>query len=541
MRSYPLLLLALAAAPASAQSNASRDSAIHALNRLGYGASPGLVDSIARTGAMRWVEKQLSIPAPGDPGLAAMEARFPVLTASREDLVQQFAEVRRSQILARSRGDSMTLRRPPPETRDLRQAIAGLPQATLVRATLSANQFGEVMAEFWFNHFNVYMNKGLDRVLTASYVEETIRPHALGSFQDLLAAVAKSPAMLFYLDNVQSVAPGSEPPQLARLERGRSGRRMRQGDAERRQRFDSMMSRIEERRPKGLNENYARELLELHTLGVDGGYTQKDVTEAARILTGWGIGLPRDGAGFQFHEWAHDRGAKTVMGATFPAGGGRDEGERLLAMLAEHPATMHHVSGKLCARFVNDVPPDGCIDAAVGAWKRSGGNIREILGAIVNSPEFWAEPARNAKVKSPFEFLVSAVRAVGGTPDTTPALARQLQQLGQPLFLQSVPTGYPETQEEWVNSGALLARMNVAVALAGGRMPGVAVNLDRVVPLASDHEALVSRVDIAILGGRMSARTRGVILEQIADLTDPASARALAIGLALGGPEFQRQ
>ena len=229
------------------------------------------------------------------------------------------------------------------------------------------------------------------------------------------------------------------------------------------------------------------------------------------------------------------------MGVDFPAGHGKDEGERLLAMLAMSPATMHHVTSKLCARFVSDVPSDGCIDTAVAAWKRHNGNIREIMRAIVASPDFWSASARNAKVKSPLEFLVSAVRAVGGVPDSTPALARRLQQLGQPLFLQSVPTGYPETQEEWVNSGALLARMNAAVALAANQLPGIGLDLDGVVPLSDDHQQLVARVDSALLGGRMSDRTRKVILEQLVEVTDPVSARALAIGLALGGPEFQRQ
>jgi uncharacterized protein (DUF1800 family) len=538
----PLLAWFCLAAPALAAQSpaAARDSAIHAVNRLANGPAPGLIDSVARTGVLRWVNAQLAHRAPGDPDLGWMEDQFPVLTASSEDLVRRFAEVRREQLMSR-RGDSMPPRRASPEVRELRESLAGLPQATLVRAVLSDNQLGEVMAEFWFNHFNVYMNKGLDRVYTASYVEKTIRPNALGSFRDLLLAVATSPAMLFYLDNVQSVAPGSEPPGLAKYERAMKSPRARRVDPARQERLDSMMGQLEARRPRGLNENYARELLELHTLGVEGGYSQKDVTEVARILTGWGIAPPRDGGGFRFHQWAHDRGAKTFMGVEFPAGHGRDEGERLLAQLAASPATMHHVSSKLCARFVSDVPPDGCIDTAVAAWKRHDGDIREILRAIVASPDFWAPSIRQAKVKSPFEFLVSAVRAVGGEPDSTPGLARQLQQLGQPLFLQSVPTGYPETQEDWVNSGALLARMNVAVALAAGRLPGVRIDLDRVVPLAATSRELVARVDSAILGGRMTDRTRQVILEQLAEVPDPLSARALAIGLALGGPEFQRQ
>jgi uncharacterized protein (DUF1800 family) len=228
------------------------------------------------------------------------------------------------------------------------------------------------------------------------------------------------------------------------------------------------------------------------------------------------------------------------MGVTFPAGHGKDEGDKLLAMLASSPATMHHVGGKLCARLVADTPPDGCVDAAVSAWRRSGGNIREVLRAIIASPDFWAATTRAAKVKTPLEFVVSAVRAVGGAPDTTPALARQLQQLGQPIYLQSVPTGYPETQEDWVNSGALLARMNLAVALAAGRVAGVSIDLDRVAPLSATESELLDRIDARILGGRMTKRTRSVIREQIAGL-EPADARALAIGLALGGPEFQRQ
>ena len=310
-------------------------------------------------------------------------------------------------------------------------------------------------------------------------------------------------------------------------------------DPARRQRLDSIMELAEQRRPTGLNENYSRELLELHTLGADGGYTQKDVTEVARVLTGWGIALPRDGAGFQFHDWAHDRGDKLVLGVTFREG--EDEGVRLIRMLASHPATMHHVSAKLCARLVSDQMPDGCTDAAVGAWKRTRGDIRQILRAIVRSPDFWAPTAVAAKVKTPLEFLVSALRAVGGDPDSTARLAQQLVRLGQPLFHQSVPTGYPETQDEWVNSGALLTRMNLAVALAAGRLDGVVVDLDRLVPASADYSEVVEQVNRVILGGRMSPRTREVIEKEISELTDPVMARAMAVGLALGGPEFQRQ
>src|SRR5258705_1662402 len=375
------------------------------------------------------------------------------------------------------------------------------------------------MVDFWANHFNVFVAKGADRFLTPSYIEETIRPNALGRFEDLLIATAKSPAMLFYLDNAQSIAPGASPPvPLSTRRRGGTALRV----------------------PRGINENYARELLELHTLGVDGGYTQQDVIAVARIFTGWSIERPQRGAGFAFHEWAHDHGEKQVLGIRIKEGG-MEEGIRLLKLLASQHATMHHVSRKLCARFVADEPPDGCIDAAVDAWHRSNGDIRAVLRAIFTSPDFWAPQAQRAKVKTPLEFVVSAIRATGAEPDSTLRLAQVVGRLGQPLYLQAAPTGYPETQAQWVNSGALLGRMNAAVALAAGRLPGASVDLDDVVAATDDDAALVDAVNARLLSGKMSAHTRAVILAQLADVNDPVQARTLAVGLALGGPEFQKQ
>jgi uncharacterized protein (DUF1800 family) len=218
-----------------------------------------------------------------------------------------------------------------------------------------------------------------------------------------------------------------------------------------------------------------------------------------------------------------------------------EEGIRLLKLLANQHATMHHVSRKLCVRFVSDDPPDGCVDAAVDAWHRTNGDIRAVLRAIFTSPDFWAPQALRAKVKTPLEFVVSAVRAAGAAPDSTLRLAQVVSRLGQPLYLQPAPTGYPETQAQWVNSGALLGRMNAAVALAAGRLPGASVNLDEVVQATENYEALVDAVNARVLAGTMSPHTRSVILEQLADVKDPMQARTLAIGLALGGPEFQRQ
>jgi uncharacterized protein (DUF1800 family) len=531
LRHYLLLLGFAGASPTAAQqAMTSRDSALHVLNRLAYGPTPGLVDQVAREGVLRWIDRQLAVNEIEDPSLHDVLAPYDLLRTDQSELLRSYLSILQ-QRRARKRdagADSLMSpaerqRKQPPEARELRRLSGQLQQLVVVRATQSTRQLGEVMADFWSNHFNVFAGKALDRVYLPSYIEETIRPRALGSFEELLVATAKSPAMMVYLDNAQSVAADSRPP-----EPGRLGRRR-------------MMQRAPQRRPTGLNENYARELMELHSLGVDGGYTQADVTEVARVLTGWSVAPPPRGGGFAFNDWAHDRNSKSVMGIEFPAGHGEDEGLRLLRILAGHAATAHFVSGKLCARFVSDTPPDGCIDDAVRAWKRSDGNIREVLRAVFRSPDFWATSNVTSKVKTPLEFVVSAVRAVGGTPDTTPRLAMAVARLGQPLYQHVAPNGYGEQQEDWVNSGALLNRMNVAMALAANRLAGVTVSLDAVLPLTQDPNRLVEAVNRLVLGGRMSVQTRKVILDEIAGVGDPAQARALAVGLALGGPEFQKQ
>lgn len=554
---FPAVVLAGAAAsPALAQQLLSpRDSAIHALNRIAYGPSPGQADSVARVGVMRWIETQLKQKDETSRTLADRRREFSDLDASREDLARRFAEAERErrmmkQVMADSVGDGPVSRRAARDPkasrpmREFRELGGELAQWTVVRATFADHQLAEIMTDFWLNHFNVYLNKGADRYLVPAYVEETIRPRALGRFEDLLLAVAHSPAMLFYLDNAESVAPGSSPPGPGRREpRVRYGRFGALGHVAFADppRLDSTRAQARARRPTGINENYARELMELHTLGVDGGYTQEDVIAVARVLTGWSVERPAKGGGFVFHDWAHDRGPKTVLGRTFPPGHGQDEGERLLRMLAEQPATMHHVSAKLCARFVSDEPSDECIDEAVAAWKRSHGEMREVLLAIFRSPAFWSPSVVAAKVKTPLEFVVSAVRAVGGDPDSTPRLSQQVARLGQPLFLQTSPAGYPETQEDWVNSGTLLNRMTFATLLAAGRLPGVVADLDHVSPPTTDYDDLVEAVNQRCLSGRMTGHTRQVIRKQLTDVTDPVEARALAVGLALGGPEFQRQ
>ncbi len=527
-------------APQPAADSTERARALHVLNRLTYGPRPGDVDRVVAMGVDRFIEQQLHAETVPDRDVESRLGDFEVLRLNPDDLARIYLQEQRERRQRQLAGAQDSVRMEPDDAppragrrRPLSRArrLAGeLQQAAVVRATLSQRQLYEIIVDFWTNHFNVFLGKGADRFLLPDYIEHTIRPNAMGKFEDLLIATAHSPAMLFYLDNVQSVAPGSVPPRLAefgrRAQRGQMGR----DPSGRQPRF----------LPKGINENYARELMELHTLGVDGGYSQEDVINVARILTGWSMTPPQRGVRFVFNDWAHDRKEKVVLGRSFPAGRGEDEGMELLRMLANHPSTMRHVSAKLCARFLADDPPDGCIDAGVHAWERTGGDIREVLRAIFHSPDFWAPAYRAAKVKTPFEFVVSAVRAVGGAPDSTLALAQMVGRLGEPLYLEQPPTGYPETQESWVNSGALLERLNVAMGIASGRAPGVTADLSDLIPARDDPGRLADLVNGVILDGVATPNTLRVIREQTANLA-PGQARVMAVGLALGSPEFQRQ
>jgi len=320
-----------------------------------------------------------------------------------------------------------------------------LSEGKLLRAVYSNRQLDDVLVDFWFNHFNVYLDKGADRYLVTEYERDVIRPHVLGKFKELLEATAKSPAMLFYLDNWQSVGPDA--PQA----RGRKGAR-------------------------GLNENYGRELLELHTLGVDGGYTQADVTGAARCFTGWTIVQPQLGGEFAFNQRVHDEGEKTVLGVRIPAGGGMSDGEKVLDIVAHHPATARFISKKLAMRFVADEPPASLVDRMAETFRKTDGDLRAVMKTMLESREFFSQGAYRGKLKSPLEVVASAVRAVSGDVDYAFPLANQVAQLGQPLYRKQEPTGYANSSKEWLNSGGLLARMNFALQLAGNKVPGVKVD-----------------------------------------------------------------
>jgi hypothetical protein len=326
-----------------------------------------------------------------------------------------------------------------------------LMEGKLYRAIYSDRQLQQVLADFWYNHFNVFLDKGADHFLVTSYERDAIRPHVLGKFRDLLEATAKNPAMLVYLDNWRSV--GADSPAAKR--------NVANPKAERR----------------GLNENYGRELMELHTLGVDGGYTQKDVTEVARCFTGWTVQRPELGGTFQFNPRMHDSGEKIVLGARIPAGGGIEDGEKVLEILARHPSTARHISKELATRFVADRPPDELVDRMAATFLMTGGDIREVMKTMFASREFWSQGAYRTKMKSPLEMVASAVRAVDGDVQNAQALANQVAQMGEPLYRKIEPTGYSNASEQWANSAGLLARMNFAVGLSENKIPGVKVDL----------------------------------------------------------------
>jgi uncharacterized protein (DUF1800 family) len=433
-----LILAALVLAPVlHAAPLAPRQQAVHVLNRLAFGPRPGDVERVERIGVQQYIDEQLhpeAIRMP--PALSARLDALETVGRSAGDSLGRYLELRRE---VRNEEEGAKQRRRVEQGRAAREAA----EARLVRAAESPRQLEEVMVDFWYNHFNVFAGKGIDRALVASYERDAIRPHALGSFRALLGATARHPAMLFYLDNVVSSVP-----QPNARGRGKS-------------------------RSEGLNENYARELMELHTLGVDGGYTQRDVTELARMLTGWTFDqrrLVRNGETFRFDPGRHDKGAKTWLGQEI-APGGQAEGEYALDVLAMHPATARHVSYQLAQYFVSDAPPPGLVERMSRTWLASQGDIRAVLKTLFTSSEFMDSAAAGAKFKTPYQFVVSAVRASGTPLANVGPLVNAMSQLGMPLYGCQTPDGYKNTQDAWLNPDALTRRIAFATALAQGRLP----------------------------------------------------------------------
>jgi uncharacterized protein (DUF1800 family) len=576
---------------------------VHVLNRLGFGARPGDIERVKAIGLDKYIEQQLNPEKIDD---SATEAKLQNLTAlrmttpelyekypqpnqllralqQRGALPQELAAARDNRQTNRANtqnsnqpktGESMSgeMQGPPsnPATpnadanpmnnAEYRRAVYAyfkennlrppqfltgeLQMSRILRATYSERQLQEVMVDFWTNHFNVFSGKGADRWLLISYDRDTIRPHTLGKFKDLLRATAESPAMLFYLDNFQSVSPNAQQQRPAQIERPGQGRRI---DT----RMLTMSNNPQDQMPqqtqgprRGINENYARELMELHTLGVDGGYTQKDVQEVARCFTGWTIFAPR-GAGaaaaqlanaggrraerlrenagkFYFNPRTHDDGEKIVLGHKIPAGGGAKDGLMVLEILARHPSTAKFIATKLARRFVSDEPPKSLVDRVAQTYTKTDGDIREMLRTIFLSPEFNSSEAYRAKIKRPFELAISAVRTVGADTNGGPQFHQWIARMGQPLYGFQTPNGYSDVAEDWVNTGALLERMNFALALASNRIPGTRADLSRFVgdmakDKTIDKEKLLDRFVTLIAGGEISAKTRESLLKQLND------------------------
>ena len=439
--------------------------------------------------------------------------------------------------------------------------VAELSMAKLDRAVYSNRQLSAVMEDFWFNHFNVYANKGEEKWYLTAYVRDTIRPRAMGKFSDLLIATAKSPAMLFYLDNYLS----ADPKAIARMEQERAMRRARYGGgfqpptpgtfpgpATSGPGAGGAQASAQNKKPeRGLNENYGREVMELHTVGVDSGYTQQDVIQMAETLTGWTIHEPRKDPEFFFDEKIHAQGKKVVMGATFNYGGEKD-GEEALKMLASRPQTAKFISTKLARHFVADEPPAALVGRMAKTFEATNGDIRAVLKTMIYSPEFWSRDAYRAKVKTPFELVASTSRVLNAEITVTLPVAQWVTRMGEPLFLCQPPTGYSDKADTWVNTGALLNRLNFALAFAGDKMGGTTTDLNAMLgeDSAKDAEtALAKSIDL-FLDGQIADSTRQTLETR---LNDPQIRRAslddqsqnvneaLIVGLVLGTPEFQRR
>ena len=478
---------------------------VHVLNRVGFGPRPGDIARVRTLGIQGYIDQQLHPDRVSDDGMSPRLDGLATVSMSQSEIVSRFAipelQARREmrQKATQRTGDETGNAGSSPEMRrQANQLIVELSQQKLLRAVYSERQLQEVLTDFWFNHFNVDARKGLTRFLVTEYERDAIRPRVLGSFRDLLGATARSPAMLFYLDNWLSADPDAA-----------GGRR-------------------------GLNENYARELMELHTLGVDGGFTQQDVTEVARAFTGWTIDRPMKGGGFRFDARLHDSREKLVLGHRLKAGGGESDGEQVLDILANHPSTARFIATKLAKRFVSDTPPASLVDRATARFRDTHGDLREVMRTILFAPEFYEADAYRAKVKSPFEFLVSTLRATGAEVHNPAPLVRTLHEMGMPPYLCQPPTGYADSAEAWLNAGALVNRMNTALALANGSLRGVSLGGSI---LRDEHAMNLVEIQRTLVASALA--------DDISPATRATMSRAETVpqlaALVLGSPEFQKR
>ena len=499
----------------------TRARVVHLLQRATYGPRPEDITAALATGPEAWLDSQLKPDEIDDSALAVRLEPLDAATLSLAELYEAYPNPRRTRA-AMGDVDSLERRR---RMREMRQAGfesprrigAELGAARLQRAVYSERQLEAVMTDFWFNRFNVYWGKGMNRWLVPDYERGAIRPHVFGRFEDLLLATARHPAMLFYLDNWRSVAPDS-----LRPVDGPRGSRDLPEDA-------------------GFNENYARELLELHTLGVDGGYTQADVVAAARALTGWSITLDGEVPEFRFRHALHDVGEKRFLGTVLPANRGIEDGEDVIEILARHPSTARHVATDLVEAFVADDPPPALVDRLARVFLETRGDLREVTRALFTAPEFYAAAVRGAKVKSPFELVASALRLTEAEAAAYNGTAQYLRSAGEDPYGAREPIGYPEAAEAWIDGGAMLQRMNLALALANGETRGVKIDVDFLAQESGSGD-MVDALAERLLPGGGAERVAGLVRTDLAENAgESSSPTERALGLILGSPEFQRR
>jgi uncharacterized protein (DUF1800 family) len=557
---------------------------LHALNRLGFGPRPGDLEAVKKMGLSKWIDLQLhpdripenpaltelveplmSAPTGLGRGVLLAGARIFVMNGQplnklitpeqtnllrtgtdkqALDLLATFPTEKKVQVLAAMPAvrqrllpllDADLRRRvmaAAPGLLGFRQPESNLAQAKIYQAIGSDRQLQEVLVDFWFNHFNVDAGKGATSLMVAAYERDAIRSHVLGTFRDLLEATANSAAMMFYLDNWQSSV---TPPESGVTVEARPAAP-----------FQRLLGALGQQKPRGLNENYARELMELHTLGVDGGYTQRDIIEVARCFTGWTLGANRDGfvafgggatsGDFAYKDEMHDKGEKTVLGVTIPAGGGKEDGEKVLDILARHPSTARFISRELAERFVADDPPPALVERMAATFQSTGGDIRAVLTTLFHSREFSSEGAYRSKLKTPLEFVVSAARAAGAHVEDAMPLVTEISSLGQPLYRKVEPTGYSNLGSKWVSAASLVERMNFVLQLSQNRISGVKVNLDKLspVPESAARQVLFHEAEKETL-----EPIKAAIQDAIQD--DSGAGGGFVAGMLLGSPEFQRR
>jgi uncharacterized protein (DUF1800 family) len=517
---------------------------LHALNRLGFGTRPGQVEQIEKTGLENWIQAQLHPEGISDPVVDARLAQLPALGLSASGLLDQYPPQdiaakrlgmkveeyqKHLQDLAKRPGGMNSL-----PFKDQNEIVNEMMEAKMIRAVYSERQLDEQLSDFWFNHFNIFIYKDTDRWYLIPYERDAIRPHVLGKFRDLLEATAKSPAMLYYLDNSSS----ADPHAFNRL------------------RLHPVRARPGEKLPplggrRGLNENYGRELMELHTLGVDGGYKQEDVVEVARAFTGWTIVSPRENPAFYFDERIHDPDPKRVLGKKIKGGGIKD-GEQVLDLLVKDQHTARHISLQLAEHFVSDDPPPALVARMAKTFEKTKGDIRAVMTTMIYSPEFWSREAFRAKVKTPFELVVSTTRALGTDVNQPLPLAQWVARIGQPLYQCLTPNGYSDKAAAWVSTGALLNRVNFAVALTSNKVRGAQVEINSLVgtDVGSNPQLALNRIEGEFLAGQVSDTTRATLEKEMteprilgAKLDDPVTQInvSLITGLVLGSPEFQKR